>query len=205
MVPLQLLLREKTGGGPHEDGEDTERGDGRREAEFCLEWRKGDGVVDREAGVPGLDVGMRPSSFRPFDITDWRRVSGPKANRIISFSPWSWIKRRPMIFAAFSGSKVWILEKTILVASYASMEVVWCMLSECLNFMGVEQFLFQYGEEKGKKVSIEGYHIERESNKRDGKQCSIIFLLALSFISLAISLGTLLHWESRLYWLHFQS
>lgn len=28
-----------------------------------------------------------------------------------------------MILEAFSGSKLWILEKTILVASYASMEM----------------------------------------------------------------------------------
>lgn len=97
--------------------------DSLEEAEFCLEIaiglveRKGageDGVV----GVDGeLDMGISPKSFRALRITEWRNASGPKANRIISFSPWSWIRRRPMILEAFSGSKFVILENTILVAS----------------------------------------------------------------------------------------
>lgn len=59
----------------------------------------------------------KPKSLRALRITEWTRDSGPNANLIISFSPWSWIKRSPMILEAFSGSKFWILEKTILVAS----------------------------------------------------------------------------------------
>lgn len=50
-----------------------------------------------------------------------RRVSGPKAKRIISFSPGSCMKMKPMIFEAFSGSKLWILENTVFVASLESM------------------------------------------------------------------------------------
>jgi hypothetical protein len=50
-------------------------------------------------------------------ITVWISDSGPNANLIISFSPWSWIKSTPIIFHAFSGSMFWILENTILVAS----------------------------------------------------------------------------------------
>jgi hypothetical protein len=39
--------------------------------------------------------------------------------------------------------------------------------------------LLQYGEERREMVRIEGYHKERESNKRDVKQGFIISLLAL--------------------------
>lgn len=102
------------------------------DVEFCLERavglveRKGEGGEGVE-GVEGeLDMGINPKSFRALRITEWRKASGPKANLIISFSPWSWIRRRPMIFEAFSGSKFVILENTILVASYESMAVGWC-------------------------------------------------------------------------------
>lgn len=75
-----------------------------------------------DAGEVGLGLGFsNPSSFRALRMMEWRRVSGPKARRIISLSPLSWIRRKPMIFEAFSGSRVWIREKTTLVASLASM------------------------------------------------------------------------------------
>jgi hypothetical protein len=82
---------------------------------LCLVERKGDG----DDGVEGADGVFEdsPKSFRALRITEWTRASGPNANLIISFSPWSWMSRRPMILDAFSGSKFWILEKTILVAS----------------------------------------------------------------------------------------
>lgn len=54
-------------------------------------------------------------------MSDTKRVSGPKAKRIISFSPGSCMNMKPMIFEAFSGSKLWILEKTVFVASLESM------------------------------------------------------------------------------------
>ena len=91
------------------------------EKDVCLDWesglleRKGEG----EEGVEGVEgvLDEIPSSFLALRITEWTRASGPNAKRIISFSPWSWISKRPMILEAFSGSKFWILEKTILVAS----------------------------------------------------------------------------------------
>lgn len=54
----------------------------------CFEERKGDG----EGGVDGVDgvvEGRRPRSFLALMTREWRRVSGPKASRIISLSPWS--------------------------------------------------------------------------------------------------------------------
>lgn len=51
-----------------------------------------------------------------------RVVSGPVARRSISCSGGSWMKMKPMILEALSGSKAWIREKTTFVASLASME-----------------------------------------------------------------------------------
>ena len=90
------------------------------EEEFCREIvmglleRKGEG----DEGVDGVGefVG-KPNSFLALRITEWTKASGPNANLIISFSPWSWIRSKPIILEAFSGSKFWILEKTTLVAS----------------------------------------------------------------------------------------
>lgn len=90
------------------------------EQEFCLERERGLLKGEGEDGVEGVDE-ARWSSFLAWIITDWSKDSGPKAKRIISFSPWSWIRRNPMIFEAFWGSRFWILWKTIFVASYASM------------------------------------------------------------------------------------
>lgn len=63
-----------------------------------------------------------------------------------------------MIFAAFSGSRVWILEKTILVASYASMEVV----SFSIFYLVFRGAAWIWGRKRG-----DGYLRERESNKRE--------------------------------------
>lgn len=90
------------------------RGEGRLGRESG---RNGDGADDGDNGVDG-EFEARPRSFLALNTTEWTSDSGPKAKRIISFSPWSWIRRRPMIFKAFSGSRFWILESTILVASY---------------------------------------------------------------------------------------
>ena len=94
------------------------RGEGRSrdEEEFCLERELGRKCDNGDKGVFG-ELEARPRSFLALRTTEWTRDSGPKANLIISFSPWSWIRSRPMIFEAFSGSKFWILERTILVAS----------------------------------------------------------------------------------------
>lgn len=73
-----------------------------------FEEQKGEGEESVEEGE-FVEEGS-PKSFLALRITDWTRVSGPKASLIISFSPWSWIRRRPMILEAFSGSKLWILE-----------------------------------------------------------------------------------------------
>lgn len=80
--------------------------------EFCLEResglllleRKGDG----EDGVEGVEgvFGEMPNSCLALTTIEWRRFSGPNANLIISLSPWSWISNKPMIFDAFSGSKL---------------------------------------------------------------------------------------------------
>lgn len=59
----------------------------------------------------------RPRSLRALRTTEWRRASGPKARRIMSFSLCPCIRRSPMILEALSGSKLWILESTVLVAS----------------------------------------------------------------------------------------
>lgn len=101
--------------------------------EFCLA-RKDDGDEDEEDGIgdegdDNEDDDDNPKSFLALTIKELTSASGPNANLIISFSPWSCIRSRPMIFEAFSGSKFWILEKTILVASYPSMLV--CLLVEC--------------------------------------------------------------------------
>lgn len=80
-------------------------------------WREEKGESDDIEGVDGVEVVTMPSSFLALSMTEWTRASGPKARRIISFSPWSWKRRRPMILAALSESRVWILEKTIIVAS----------------------------------------------------------------------------------------
>lgn len=96
------------------------RGEGRLGRESG---RYGDGADDGDNGVDG-EFEARPRSFLALNTTEWTSDSGPKAKRIISFSPWSWIRRRPMIFEAFSGSRFWILESTILVASYVSMVLV---------------------------------------------------------------------------------
>ena len=85
--------------------------EGWREMAMGLLERKGEG----EEGGELFEV--RPKSFLALRITEWTSVSGPKASLIISFSPWSWIRRRPMILEAFSGSMLWILENTTLVAS----------------------------------------------------------------------------------------
>uniref|UniRef100_A0A0D3GV17 Uncharacterized protein n=1 Tax=Oryza barthii TaxID=65489 RepID=A0A0D3GV17_9ORYZ len=104
---LMLLFLENTGGGAHEEGEDTESGEGAvpQRPEFCRESMKGE----------------RPSSFLALAMTVWSSASGPKARRIISFSPWSWMRRKPMILAAWSGSSAWIRENTTLVASWVSL------------------------------------------------------------------------------------
>lgn len=89
-----------------------------REMVMGLLGRKGsEGEEEGVEGVAGDKFKGKPNSFLALRITEWTRASGPNANLIISFSPWSWIRRRPMILEAFSGSKFWILEKTILVAS----------------------------------------------------------------------------------------
>lgn len=93
-------------------------GDGR--LTLLKPWRGREiGLLNGDEGVEGADevFDEMPSSVLHLRITEWRSESGPKAKRIISFSPWSWIKRRPMILEAFSGSKLWILEKTTFVAS----------------------------------------------------------------------------------------
>jgi hypothetical protein len=110
----------------HEDGEDADSGDGDGAGprpEFCRDSRNGEwaaGTVgdDDDGGGGG---GRRASSLRACAMTLWSSASGPKARRIISLSPWSWMSRRPMILAAWSGSSAWIRENTTLVASYASM------------------------------------------------------------------------------------
>ncbi|BAT03256.1 Os07g0682500 [Oryza sativa Japonica Group] len=120
---LMLLFLENTGGGAHEEGEDTESGEGAvpQRPEFCRESMKGEwaaaAAAATEVGVPGPDAGRRPSSFLALAMTVWSSASGPKARRIISFSPWSWMRRKPMILAAWSGSSAWIRENTTLVAS----------------------------------------------------------------------------------------
>lgn len=62
------------------------------EQEFCLERDKGLLKGEGEEGVEGVE-GMfddaKPSSFLALRITEWTSDSGPKAKRIISFSPWS--------------------------------------------------------------------------------------------------------------------
>uniref|UniRef100_A0A7C9B5V6 Uncharacterized protein n=1 Tax=Opuntia streptacantha TaxID=393608 RepID=A0A7C9B5V6_OPUST len=92
--------------------------------EFCLERESGLEELERkeEGGVEGVEgvFGEMPNSCLALTTIEWRRFSGPNANLIISFSPWSWISNKPMIFDAFSGSKLWILENTTFVASYAS-------------------------------------------------------------------------------------
>lgn len=92
--------------------------------EFCLDRESGLEELERkgEGGVEGVEevFGEMPNSCLALTTTEWRRFSGPNANLIISFSPWSWISNKPMIFDAFSGSKLWILENTTFVASYAS-------------------------------------------------------------------------------------
>lgn len=76
--------------------------------EFCLERDRGE-----EQGLFGEDEEedevAKQRSFLALRMTEWIEVSGPKAKRIISFSPWSWIRSIPMILEAFSGSRVWIL------------------------------------------------------------------------------------------------
>lgn len=85
--------------------------------EFCLERENGLELERKgEGGVEGM-FGEIPNSCLALTTTEWRRFSGPNANLIISFSPWSWISNKPMIFDAFSGSKLWILENTTFVAS----------------------------------------------------------------------------------------
>jgi len=118
---LTLLLLENTGGGAHDEGDDTESGEGAVPAappqrpEFWRESRNGECAA--EVGVAGPDAGSRPRSLRALAMTVWSSASGPKARRIISFSPWSWMSRKPMILAAWSGSSAWIRENTTLVAS----------------------------------------------------------------------------------------
>ncbi|GLT51036.1 hypothetical protein SLA2020_244830 [Shorea laevis] len=82
---------------------------------------KGEGEEGVE-GVGGFEEESKPKWVLAVTTVACIRASGPKAKRIISFSPWSCISKYPMIFEAFSGSKLWILEYTILVASYESME-----------------------------------------------------------------------------------
>lgn len=79
------------------------------------------GEEDNDEGVVGFEFEESPKLVLALRMRLWRFVSGPKAKRINSFSPWSCKRRYPMIFEAFSGSNVWILEKTTLVASYESM------------------------------------------------------------------------------------
>nr|ACR34315.1 unknown [Zea mays]ACR35876.1 unknown [Zea mays]ACR36329.1 unknown [Zea mays] len=118
-----LLVLEKWGGGAHDEGDDTESGDGAVPApqrpEFWRERRNGECVAAAvtDVGVPGPGDGSRPRSLRALAMTVCSSASGPKARRIISFSPWSWMSRKPMILAAWSGSSAWIRENTTLVAS----------------------------------------------------------------------------------------
>ncbi|XP_066360383.1 uncharacterized protein [Miscanthus floridulus] len=119
-----LLLLENTGDGAHDEGDDTESGDDAvptppppLRPEFWRERRNGECAA--EVGVPGPEpgVGSRPRSLRALPMTVWSSASGPKASRIISFSPWSWMRRKPMILAAWYGSSIWICENTTLVGS----------------------------------------------------------------------------------------
>jgi len=68
------------------------RGDGRlgrKAEEFCREsGRNGDGEDDGDSGVDG-EFETKPRSFLALKTTEWTSDSGPKAKRIISFSPWS--------------------------------------------------------------------------------------------------------------------
>lgn len=62
------------------------------EQEFCLERDKGLLKGEGEEGVGGVEGRLddaKLSSFLALIITEWTRDSGPKAKRIISFSPWS--------------------------------------------------------------------------------------------------------------------
>lgn len=61
------------------------------EEEFCLEMLTGLLAIKGE-GIDGVEGEFgefegRPSSFLALSMTEWTRVSGPKANLIISFSP----------------------------------------------------------------------------------------------------------------------
>lgn len=56
------------------------------EQEFCLERESGLLKGEGEDGVEGVEE-AKLSSFLAWMITDWIRDSGPKARRIISFSP----------------------------------------------------------------------------------------------------------------------
>lgn len=76
-----------------------------------------------EEGVEGVEEMFEesPNWVLAFRMRACRYASDPKAKRIKSFSPRSCIRRYPMIFEAFSGSKNFIFENTTFVASKGSM------------------------------------------------------------------------------------
>lgn len=159
--------REKGEEAVHEEGDETTSGGGRtrrRDAEFCPVMTKGLAAGAGDAGKVGEDDegGRNPRSLRALRTTEWRSVSGPKAKRIISFSPWSWINRSPIILAAFSGSILCILENTILVASYASMAEE--QLTKFVPFFSFFQLSLKM-EEKGMHVSYR-CDLKKKKNKR---------------------------------------
>lgn len=120
---LTLLLLENTGCVAQDEGEETDSGEGAvppppqpPRPEF---WR--DSMKGEEWAAEVGEAGSRPRSLRALAMTASSSASGPKARRIISFSPWSWMSSSPMILAAWSGSSPWIRANTTFVASYASM------------------------------------------------------------------------------------